>query len=115
METFKLGELFCGPGGIACGALRAKSDDGSFTIEHAWANDYDADTCATYRKNICPESPETVYCGDVRKLDIQKLGKITAFCYGFPCNSFSNVGKHQGFENEKFGQLYWYGIELRAS
>lgn len=36
METFKLGELFCGPGGIACGALRAKSDDGSFTIEHAW-------------------------------------------------------------------------------
>lgn len=60
METFKLGELFCGPGGIACGALRAKSDDGSFTIEHAWANDYDADTCETYRKNICPESPETV-------------------------------------------------------
>ena len=47
METFKLGELFCGPGGIACGALRAKSDDGSFTIEHAWANDYDADTCET--------------------------------------------------------------------
>ena len=112
METFKLGELFCGPGGIACGALRAKSDDGSFTIEHAWANDYDADTCETYRKNICPESPETVHCGDVRGLDIQKLGKITAFCYGFPCNSFSNVGKHQGFENEKFGQLYWYGIEV---
>lgn len=112
METFKLGELFCGPGGIACGALRAKSDDGSFTIEHAWANDYDADTCETYRKNICPESPETVHCGDVRGLDIKKLGKITAFCYGFPCNSFSNVGKHQGFENEKFGQLYWYGIEV---
>ena len=112
METFKLGELFCGPGGIAYGALRAKSDDGAFTIEHALANDYDADTCETYRKNICPDSPETVYCGDVRELDIEKLGEITAFCYGFPCNSFSNVGKHQGFENEKFGQLYWYGIEV---
>ena len=112
METFKLGELFCGPGGIACGALRAKSDDGTLSIKHAWANDYDADTCATDRKNICPTSPETVYCGDVRELDIEKLGEITAFCYGFPCNSFSNVGKHQGFENEKFGQLYWYGIEV---
>lgn len=112
METFKLGELFCGPGGIAFGALQAKSDDGSFTVEHAWANDYDADTCETYRKNICPESPETVYCNDVRNLNIKKLGKITAFCYGFPCNSFSNVGKHQGFENKKFGQLYWYGIEI---
>ena len=110
--TFKLGELFCGPGGIACGALRAKSDDGTFTIEHAWANDYDADTCETYKKNICPDAPQTVYCGDVRELNIEALGSIDAFCYGFPCNSFSNVGKHQGFENEKFGQLYWYGIEV---
>ena len=109
---FKLGELFCGPGGIACGAMRAKSADGRFVIEHAWANDYDADTCETYRKNICPDAPQTVYCGDVRELDIKSLGEIDAFCYGFPCNSFSNVGKHQGLENEKFGQLYWYGIEV---
>ena len=111
-QTFKLGELFCGPGGIACGAMKAKSDDGLFSIEHAWANDYDPDTCETYIANICPDHPETVYCGDVRELDIKSLGKIDAFCYGFPCNSFSNVGEHQGFSNEKFGQLYWYGIEV---
>ena len=110
--TFKLGELFCGPGGIACGAMSARSADGKLMIEHAWANDYDADTCETYRKNICPDAPQTVYCGDVRELDIKSLGEIDAFCYGFPCNSFSNVGKHQGLENEKFGQLYWYGIEV---
>ncbi|MBE6763182.1 MAG: DNA cytosine methyltransferase [Ruminococcaceae bacterium] len=112
MCTFKLGELFCGPGGIACGALRSKSADGKFSVEHTWANDYDADTCETYRANICPDSPETVYCGDVRELDIKALGPIDAFCYGFPCNSFSNVGEHKGLENEKFGQLYWYGIEV---
>lgn len=112
MNVFKLGELFCGPGGIACGAMNAKSADGTYRVEHAWANDYDADTCETYRKNICPNNPESVYCGDVRELNIKALGDIDAFCYGFPCNSFSNVGKHQGFENEKFGQLYWYGIEV---
>lgn len=112
MITFKLGELFCGPGGIACGAMKARSLDGKYNIEHAWANDYDYDTCETYRKNICPDSPKSVYCGDVRNLDIKALSPIDAFCYGFPCNSFSNVGKHQGFENEKFGQLYWYGIEV---
>lgn len=112
MNVFKLGELFCGPGGIACGAMNAKSADGTYKVEHAWANDYDADTCETYRKNICPNNPHSVYCGDVRELDIKALGEIDAFCYGFPCNSFSNVGKHQGFENEKFGQLYWYGIEV---
>ncbi len=109
---FRLGELFCGPGGIACGALRAISSDGSLGIKHVWANDYDPDTCETYRRNICPEAPETVYCGDVRNLDISKLGKIDAFCYGFPCNSFSSVGEHKGLQNEKFGQLYWYGIEV---
>lgn len=112
MNVFKLGELFCGPGGIACGAMNAKSIDGTYMVKHAWANDYDVDTCETYRKNICPENPDSVHCGDVRELNIKVLGEIDAFCYGFPCNSFSNVGKHQGFENEKFGQLYWYGIEV---
>lgn len=111
-KVYKLGELFCGPGGIACGAMKAKSNDGEISVEHAWASDYDEDTCETYRKNICPNNPETVYCADVRDLDIDKLGNIDAFCYGFPCNSFSNVGKRQGFENEKFGQLYWYGIKV---
>lgn len=111
-RIFKLGELYCGPGGLACGALRSQSDDGRYGLIHAWANDYDSDTCETYRKNICPNHPESVLCGDVRNLDIKSLGKIDAFAYGFPCNSFSNVGEHQGLANEKFGQLYWYGIEV---
>ena len=111
-DFFRLGELFCGPGGIACGAMRSKSSDGRLSIQHAWANDYDEDTCKTYIRNICPNHPETVHCGDVRELDISQLGAIDAFCYGFPCNSFSNVGEHKGFANEKFGQLYWYGIEV---
>lgn len=111
-NIIKLGELFCGPGGIAYGAMKAKSSDGSLKIEHTWANDYDKDACKTYIYNICPKSPETVHWCDVRDLDIDSLEKIDAFCYGFPCNSFSNVGEHKGLENEKFGQLYWYGIEV---
>ena len=111
-KQLKLGELYCGPGGLACGALRAQSDDGEYGLVHAWANDYDPDTCKTYTKNICPKDPESVHCGDVRELNIKKLGKIDAFAYGFPCNSFSQVGEHKGLENEKFGQLYWYGVEV---
>ncbi len=109
---FRLGELFCGPGGIAYGAMSAKSDDNSLGVAHAWANDYDFDTCQTYRQNICPNSPNSVFCCDVRDLDLQSLSEIDAFCYGFPCNSFSSVGEHKGFANKKFGQLYWYGIEV---
>lgn len=53
-----------------------------------------------------------MYCQDVRDLDIPALGPIDAFAYGFPCNSFSNVGEHQGLDNVKFGQLYTYGVEV---
>ena len=51
-KKFRLGELFCGPGGIACGAHNAHSQDGKLTIEHAWASDFDPDTCLTYAHNI---------------------------------------------------------------
>lgn len=109
----RLGELFCGPGGLALGAKRATvtKDDVEFSIEHAWASDYDSDSCKTYIRNICPEKPETVICEDVRKLNIQLLEDIDIFAYGFPCNDFSIVGEKKGF-NGTFGPLYLYGIEV---
>lgn len=112
MPTFRLGELYCGPGGLAFGALTSVSGNGRFDVSHAWSSDYDYDSCQTYINNICPNNPQSVYCIDVRKLDINNLSNIDAFAYGFPCNSFSNVGKHKGLANEKFGQLYWYGVEV---
>lgn len=110
--VFKLGELFCGAGGLSYGALNAQSDDGKISIEHSWASDFDRDACQSYIKNLCPQNPNSVVCEDVRTLDIDKLSNIDAFAYGFPCNSFSNVGKHQGLKNEKYGQLYWYGVKV---
>jgi len=111
--NFKLGELFCGPGGMALGALSAEVVKGSrkFTISHGWANDYDPDTCQTYANNISPENPSSVICEDVKKLKISNLGTIDAFAYGFPCNDFSIVGESKGFEGE-FGPLYTYGIKI---
>ena len=52
--TFLLGEIFCGPGGIALGATKAsiRAKGGSLSIRHAWASDWDEDTCATYLHNI---------------------------------------------------------------
>ena len=41
---FRLGELFCGPGGLACGAMNAQIENPNFRIVHQWANDYDEDT-----------------------------------------------------------------------
>ena len=110
-KVFRLGELFCGPGGLALGAMTARIDNPDYRIIHQWANDYDADTCRTYTKNICPDSPESVICGDVRELDIESLGEIDALAFGFPCNDFSVVGEQKGFGG-KYGPLYTYGIKV---
>lgn len=111
IKEFRLGELFCGPGGLALGATTASIEDADYKIVHQWANDYDLDTCNTYRKNICPDNEESVICGDVRKLDIDTLGEIDALAFGFPCNDFSVVGEQKGFDG-KFGPLYTYGVKV---
>ena len=110
--VFRMGELFCGPGGLAVGALRAHIDGPpEYRIIHKWANDYDSSTCDTYAYNICPNDPLSVYCEDVHELDIEKLGDIDAFVFGFPCNDFSQVGEQKGFDGE-YGPLYTYGIKV---
>jgi len=111
MPTYKLGELFCGPGGIAQGAMEAKIADESYRIVHQWATDYDRDTCATYTHNICPNSSDSVKCIDVRKLklDRKNLKEIDALAFGFPCNDFSIVGEKKGIDGV-YGPLYSYGV-----
>ena len=107
---FRLGELFCGPGGIAWGAINADIGNPDYRIIHQWANDYDADTCETYRHNICPSEPQTVYHGDIRKFDMDKLSSIDALAFGFPCNDFSVVGEQKGMDGV-YGPLYSYGVK----
>lgn len=111
VTKFRLGELFCGPGGLAYAAVNAHIDNPEYQIIHEWANDYDLDTCHTYTRNICKDNPDSVICGDVRKLDIEQLGDIDALAFGFPCNDFSVVGEQKGF-NGTFGPLYSYGIKV---
>lgn len=116
---FRLGELFCGPGGLALaakGVSLSLADSIGYDIRHAWATDYDRDTCDTYRKNICPVKPATVICEDIRKLDYGKLANISpvdALAFGFPCNDFSMVGEQRGMDGV-YGPLYSYCVEAVA-
>lgn len=106
---FSFGELFCGPGGLGLGAKEANIGQPDWSIKHIWANDFDADTCATYTRNICPDDPKSVICKDVRDLDIKALPPIDSLAFGFPCNDFSVVGEQKGFDG-KYGPLYTYGV-----
>jgi DNA (cytosine-5)-methyltransferase 1 len=104
-----MGELFCGPGGLALGAQLFSKEQGHPAFEHAWANDLDRDTCNTFIQNIDGASPNTVICETVRTLDFQPLGPIDCLAFGFPCNDFSVVGERLGVDG-KFGPLYTYGV-----
>ncbi len=108
---FKLAELFSGPGGLALGALEstAENEDTIYGIEPIWANDYDADTCKTYARNIHNGNEENVICADVKEIDFKKVPKFDVLAFGFPCNDFSVVGEQKGFDG-KFGPLYSHGI-----
>jgi DNA (cytosine-5)-methyltransferase 1 len=111
-KHFRLGELFCGSGGLGLGALGVQVASGGTTYRyaHAWATDNDEDACATYARNICGGNRSTVICADIRTLEMSKLGGIDGLAFGFPCNDFSQVGERRGF-NGTFGPLYTYGVK----
>jgi DNA (cytosine-5)-methyltransferase 1 len=108
---YRLGELFCGPGGIAWGATHADIGNPEFSITHQWANDYDENTCNTYRHNICPENPNSVYHADIRNFDLEHLDPIDTLAFGFPCNDYSVVGEQRGMDGV-YGPLYSYGVRV---
>ena len=111
MSCYKLGELFAGAGGLAWGAKNATVENCTSKILHVWANDCDPNACNTYRKNILSNNPQNVICCDVGNLNLNKLEKIDAFSFGFPCNDFSIAGDRKGFGG-KYGLLYEYGVKV---
>lgn len=109
---FKLAELFCGPGGLALGALRSFAQNKQFSLKivPVWANDIDLDTCKTYARNIHDGEERGVVCAPVEEIDFEKVPKFDVLAFGFPCNDFSVVGEQKGFDG-KFGPLYSYGVK----
>jgi DNA (cytosine-5)-methyltransferase 1 len=119
--NFKLGELFCGPGGMALGAKLAaeqfqKKYGGNWLIEHVWGVDRDPNAIKTYNVNNLGEGiqcdamafAESRYGCDHKT--ISSFKPITALAFGFPCNDFSMVGQKKGLKGD-YGLLYKAGIE----
>lgn len=110
-QIYRMAELFCGPGGIALAAQHASSESSTSEIRTIWANDFDRDTCETFKQNIAKDSDCQVVCDDIRNIDLDDVPLIDALSFGFPCNDFSAVGEQLGF-NGTFGPLYSYGVKL---
>jgi DNA (cytosine-5)-methyltransferase 1 len=107
---FRMAEIFCGPGGLALGALKASSKVKGYEIIPEWANDIDPSTCATYINNIHKGNKDKVICSPVEDLIFEDLPDFEGLSFGFPCNDFSQVGEKKGTDG-KFGPLYTYGVK----
>jgi len=117
--NFQLGELFCGPGGMALGAKLADCQTSSkgevFSISHVWGVDRDPNAISTYNANELGEGVEcdaVAFAENRSGCDHKVIGdfrKISALAFGFPCNDFSMVGQKKGLDGS-YGQLYKAGI-----
>ena len=100
----RLGELFCGAGGMALGASQAMQ--GNWRFEHVWATDIDRDSCRTIEQVV---HPARIFRRDVANVDFRDMPPIDGLVFGFPCNDFSAVGERRGI-NGAFGGLYKFGV-----
>ncbi|MDR2647661.1 MAG: DNA cytosine methyltransferase [Oscillospiraceae bacterium] len=85
--------LFCGAGGLDMGFEQA-----GFSC--VWANDIDADACATHRL----WSKANVICGDITRIQSADIPDADIILGGFPCQGFSLSGPRK--IDDKRNRLY---------
>ena len=113
---FNLGELFCGPGGMAIASTIVppvkSADQEVFSIGHAWGVDLAPDAIDTFKANLGEDKGLCKDAWTFVENDLTQERRINALAFGFPCNSFSQVGERLGIHDRKFGKLYQTGIKV---
>lgn len=104
MEKFSTIELFAGAGGMALGFEQAG-------FEHLMLVENDKDAGATLKLNR-PNWP--VFNDDIAKADYTGL-KPDVVTGGWPCQSFSHVGKRLGFEDTRGTLFYEFARCIRTT
>lgn len=113
--NFKLGELFCGPGGLAIAGHTTEPVSGpmgEFSVQHTWGVDFSPSAIATFGANLGEENAIHMDANKFVETELTPERKIDALAFGFPCNSFSAAGEREGLKSSKFGNLYKCGVAV---
>jgi len=93
--------MFSGIGGIDLGFQQAG-------FEIVWANEFDKYAAKTYRKNF---GDEHLVEGDIKGISASDIPDFDVLVAGFPCQSFSVMGKQKGF-NDPRGNLFFEIVRI---
>ena len=90
----KIVSLFSGAGGLDLGLIQAGN-------KVVWANDFDKNAVATYRKNI----GNNIVCDDIKNIEVEKLPVCDVVVGGFPCQGFSMANRFRDVGDSR-NELY---------
>ncbi len=99
-KTIKFFDFCSGIGGGRIGLER----NGFQCVGHS---EIDPNTAETYKRFFNDERN----FGDLTKIKIESMPDFDMLIAGFPCQSFSIVGKREGFKNSR-GQIIYFLIEI---
>src|SRR5690349_10372407 len=90
MGGLRIISLFSGAGGLDLGLVQAGHNV-------VWANDFDADSVATYRRNL----GDHIALGDVASISTSSLPEADVVVGGFPCQGFSLANRHRSIDDDR--------------
>jgi DNA (cytosine-5)-methyltransferase 1 len=101
LNTINFIDLFCGMGGFHLAINQAGKEQKRETT-CVFASDIDKFARKTYKSNFNIEPN-----GDITKIDVTDIPIHNILCGGFPCQSFSSIGKREGFKSDTKGTLFF--------
>lgn len=103
MNKYKFIDLFSGIGGFHIAFENAGA-------ECVFACDKDKWARQVYQANF--NMPQERLAEDITKVNPADIPDFDILCAGFPCQSFSILGRRKGFADETRGTMFFYVLEI---